>query len=107
MFLMDEQLRVELKQEFKGVDKNGINDFIKCIKFEDSYLTRENIAITDDTDIIWYPGAGGDISPCTVLGIKEFEKKNNIEANDKKLYIFTDPVAYGFGRELLLLRYSH
>ena len=88
----DEQLGPALSREFKSYTKNGINEFIKHINFEDPNLNSSDLFVTDDTDIIWCPGAYGDISPCTVLELKEFEKKHNIGANDKRLYIVTDPV---------------
>lgn len=45
-------------------------------------------------ELIWYPGCGGDVSPCSILDRKKFETENLISTSDKRLYIFTDPDQY-------------
>lgn len=72
----------------------GIRAFLRLIDCNDSLYD----GIDDNTEVVWYPGCGGDISPCTLLEENGFEeeiiKKIEIDPNIKRIYIFTDPDQY-------------
>lgn len=76
----------------------GVKDFLRLIDYNDSLYD----GIDDNTEVVWYPGCGGDISPCTLLEENGFEEeikkkigeKIEIDSNIKRIYIFTDPDRY-------------
>ena len=72
----------------------GLESFCDLIKFNEDADRKINLDMKDDIEIIWYPGCGGDISPCTILEKYEFEKKKHISFSGNRIYFFTDPDRY-------------
>ena len=86
----DKKLGQKLENYFESFNTCGLAELLKRIQIKDENNSLEYLA-QKDMDIIWYPGCGGDISPCSVLEKYNFEKENGIDSNNAKLYIFTDP----------------
>lgn len=84
------KLGQKLNDYFKNYSHNGLSDLLKRIQIKDNKNTLEHLT-QNDLDLVWYPGCGGDISPCSVLEDLNFELANNIEFNENRLYFFIDP----------------
>lgn len=93
--LWGKELQIRFFKKYGNTKKRGLKEFVDIINFENSDM-KENLLnlIDDETELIWYPGCGGDVSPCSVLERKNFEKNNSIVTSGKRMYIFTDPDQY-------------
>lgn len=91
-----EELQIKFYRTYGNRTQKGVKEFIDIIDFEDRDI-KENLldSIDDETELIWYPGCGGDVSPCSILDRKNFEKDNSISTSNRRIYIFTDPDRYG------------
>lgn len=91
----DEELQVKFYEKYLKLEKKGLKEFINIIHMEDSSLKADlEGRISENTEIIWYPGCGGDVSPCSILERKKFEDENSIATNHDRIYLFTDPDQY-------------
>ena len=90
-----EELQKEFYRTYGNMDKKGTKAFIDVIDFEDNSIKQNLLSSIDgDIELIWYPGCGGDVSPCSILERKHFEKDYSITTSNKRIYIFTDPDQY-------------
>lgn len=76
--------------------QQGLQKFVNSIVLKNPRnIYALNSLLSKPVDIVWYPGCGNDLSPCTVLDDLYFEEKIRIDAYEQKLYIFVDPDQYG------------
>lgn len=73
-----------------------LQQFVNDIVIENTKAKQDlQTLVTNPVDVVWYPGCGNDLSPCTVLDKRNFEEIVGIATLRKRLYIFVDPDQYG------------